>query len=91
MQIVRVPKLRFCTTYYDSCVIRLWNYIYWKLFQIHDGSVSELCSTINMMTIDDILLKRRSKFRLRVLSSTNSVVRYLCGIQFVLAISISKI
>ena len=53
----------------DSCIIRSWNYIYWKLFQIHDSSVSELCATMNMMTSDDIL-KRRRKFRFRMLSST---------------------
>jgi len=58
-----------------TCVIRSWNYIYWKLFQIHDGSVNEICSKMNMMTIDDILIKRRCKFRLRMLSSSNTVVR----------------
>ena len=73
------------TSSYDSFIIRLWNYIYWKLFQIHDGSVNENCSTMNMMTIDDILIKRRCKFRLRMLSSSNTVVRYLCDIQFIIS------
>ena len=66
------------TSSYDSCMSR--NYIYWKLFQIHDGSVNEICSTMNMMTIDDILIKRRCKFRLRMLSIVAILwcVNYLC-------------
>lgn len=73
------------TSSYDSCIMKSWNYIFWKLFQIHDGSVNEICSTMNMMTIDDILFKRRCNFRLRMLSSSNTVVRYLCDIQFIIS------
>jgi len=37
-----------------------------------------------MMTIDDILLKRHRKFTLRMMSSTNSVLRYF-DIQFIIS------
>ena len=43
------------TSSYDSYIIRSWNCIYWKLFQIHDGSVNEICSTMNMMTVAKVL------------------------------------
>ena len=44
-----------------------------------------------MMAIDDILLKRRRKFRLRMLSSTNNVVRYLCDINLVCKVKVKYV
>jgi len=67
-----------CTLEIDSCIIRSWNYIYWKLFQINDSSVIELCSSTNMIATDDILFKRHRK-----VIYTQDVEYKYCGALFV--------
>jgi len=57
--VVNMPNLLFPHypfPHYHVSHFHVSHFICWKMFQIHDGSVNEICSTMNMMTIDDILI-----------------------------------
>lgn len=62
---------------YDSSIRRVWNYIFWKIFNVNQDVVCDICTFTSVSLIEDTLCSRRKKFRHKLCNSNNKVMQSL--------------